>query len=476
MARPPALEETPPEDRVPRIAKASFGIGGLVTQFSNNLTKELVNPVFVVALHLSPTLVGLSLIIFRLYDAFADVIMGWVSDNTRTRWGRRRPWLLVGTFLCAGLLPVMWFVSRDWSPTTQIAWLIGTGIVLYTASTVYAVPYESFLLELTPSYRERTSVTSYKMVFTSLAGPLIGYSWAITQLPFFRNQATGEPDTLYGARVLTIGVGVLIVFFGLAPVFFARERFYATSKLQPKVSLKANLGATLRCRPFLVLVGVAVTGVTGTYLSNGLTFFTRLYYVCQTDTILAAKLAGVQSIVWLSVAVGSIFVYQALADRWGKTAVLYLAMALGLISVVIRWWVFRPDQPYLTLVSAALLSTSINGLWQMLSSMMADVVDADELTTRFRREGAFAAIFSWFMKVCYTVGVAFPGLIMGFAGFVVARGNEQAPDVITHLRLWDAILPACLIAVSILLLTLYPLSATRMAEIRRDLEARRGHL
>ncbi len=87
--RSSASSPTLPADRVPIKAKISFGIGGMVGQFTGNLTKELINPVYVVALHLSPALVGTAMMIFRLYDAGTDPIMGWVSDNTRTRWGRR---------------------------------------------------------------------------------------------------------------------------------------------------------------------------------------------------------------------------------------------------------------------------------------------------------------------------------------------------------------------------------------------------
>jgi GPH family glycoside/pentoside/hexuronide:cation symporter len=477
MASPVSdLALTLPDDRVPAKTKISFGLGGMLAQFTTNFTKELINPVFVVALHLSPALVGVAVMVFRIYDAFADPIMGWISDNTRTRFGRRRPWMLAGTFLCAATMPLLWLVHRNWEASTQLYWLISTGIVLFSAVTIYCVPYESFLLELTPDYKERTSVSSYKIVITSLTGLLIGWSWTITQLPIFGNAITKEPDTLNGARMLSLGVTLLIIPLGLAPVIFARERFYSSASKQAKVSLKSNLGATMRSRPFLILVGVSLTAVTGCYLSIGLTFFLRLYYVCRSDTVLAAKLNGVQSVLWLGVSLVSIFIFQKLSQRWSKTRVLFLAMSLSLVSVLIRWWVFRPSMPYLSLLSAGLLSAGMTGMWQMLSSMLADVVDADELITACRREGAFAAIYSWFIKLCYTVGIAFPGLIVGIAGFVVENGDNQAPGVITTLRLWDLLLPAGLIALSISLLALYPLSVARMGEIRRDLENRRGRL
>lgn len=98
---------------MPVKTKVAFGLGAMVGNFTSNLTKELINPIYVVALGLSPALVGMAMVVFRLYDAINDPIMGWISDNTRSRWGRRRPWLALGAILCAFALPMMWLVPAD---------------------------------------------------------------------------------------------------------------------------------------------------------------------------------------------------------------------------------------------------------------------------------------------------------------------------------------------------------------------------
>jgi len=464
---------------VPFVTKASFGAASMVGLLTSNLTMGatgLVTPVYVVALGISPSTVGIAMVIFRIYDALTDLVMGWLSDNTRTRWGRRRPYMLLGALLCAIVLPSMWMVNRDWSTSMHTAWLIGTGIALYTCTTIYCVPYESFSLERTPDHRERTSVASYRMVISSLAGLLVGWSWYITQLPMFNDPITGKPDILIGARALAVVAAVGVLLFGLAPVFFARERYYASASKQAKVTLRGNCSAVLKNRPFLLLATFGVFAVTGSFLTEGIGFFTNLYYVCQGDQVLAAKITGIRAAMWMPASIVAVFVFQLIGGRWSKTHALLIALSLSLFSIVCRWWILRPDLPYLSLVSSFLLAFGITGMWQMLPAMNADVIDSDELNTSIRREGAFASIFSWFMKLSFTIGLGLPGLIVDWSRFEIAKGAAQGPGIITALRLWDTIFPAILTAVAIVLVLFYPLTVSRMQKIRAALETRRGKL
>jgi glycoside/pentoside/hexuronide:cation symporter, GPH family len=464
------------EDRVPLKAKVSFGLGNMVGNFMMNLTKELLPPVFVVALGASPALVGISIVIFRLYDAFLDPIIGWLSDNTRTRLGRRRPWMIGGALAGCLTMPLIWMVQADWSPTMQICWLIGAGMILFTVYSIYGVPYESFLLELTPDYKERTSVTSFKLAISSVSGLLIGWSWYITQLPFFSDPITGKPDALAGARGVAIVAGILILIFGLCPVIFAKERFYQVAKKQEKLSLKKNFQATFSNRPFLILVGVALCTVTGVGLINGLHFYTVLYYVCNGDAVLAAKLQGVQSTLWMPISIGAVFVFQAINNRWSKTHALYVAIGFCLLSAVSRTWTYTPDAPYLCLLSSCILAIGVTGMWQILPSMNADVVDDNELTHSLRMEGSFASIFSWFMKVGQTMAMGLPGVIVTWCGLIVANKTNQAPAILSSILACNVWLPTSLLLIALFLLAIYPLSFSRMGDIRRVLELRRGYV
>lgn len=471
--QPDASHRTAQEDKVPMATKVAFGGGTLVGNFTGNLTKELMTPVFVVALGLSPWLVGVALTVFNIYHAMITPVIGWLSDNTRSKWGRRRPYIVLGAVASAAAMPLMWLVQPGWSVTAIAVWLIFTGIVLHTASTIHGVGFESFALELTPDYAERTRINSVKMIVASAAGPVIGSAWLFTQLPYFHD-ATGKPDILLGARVLVVIVAVVILIAGLAPALMAKERFYAAASKQEKTSLLQSLKTAFQNRAFMILSLIAVLAVTSSSMYNGIGFYTNLYYVCQGNQELAAKITSVQSMVFLPVSIAAIFMFQAISTRLGKTRTFAIALFLSLLAMACRWWILRPDMPWLSLVSTVLIAMGVSGLWQLVPAMVADTVDDEELRHSMRCEGAIASVFSWFMNFSFSVGYGLPGLIVETTGFVAKAGAEQAPGVITSMRLWDAVLPSGLTILAIGLLLIYPLSARRMGEIRQALEARRG--
>jgi glycoside/pentoside/hexuronide:cation symporter, GPH family len=281
---------------------------------------------------------------------------------------------------------------------------------------------------------------------------------------------------LAGARGLAIMSGIFLLIVGLLPVFFAKERYYATASKQEKVSLWSNIRTAFQNRSFMILVSIATLSVTASAMYYGIGFYANLYWVCQGNQELAAKITGVQSIVYIGVSVVSIFAIMRLADKVGKTVALGISLGFSLLAMLCRWWVLRPDMPWLSLVSTVFVAIGITGMWQLLPAMNADVVDDEELKSATRREGAVASIFSWFMRLAFTVGYGIPGIIVAATSFVVADGANQAPGVITAVRLWDILLPAGLTAASILLLLIYPLSSRRVGEIRIELEARRGKI
>jgi len=168
--------DIPPSDRVPLKTNLAYGAASMNNVLFGHLPQHLATPIYVAMLGLSPLWVSMAMMLFRVYDAFTDPVMGWISDNTRTRWGRRRPYLLVGALLCGLSMPLMWFVGPDWSPNQQVAWLIGSGLVFFTCTTIYLVPYFSFFYEISPDYNERTRVSSYSAFFAKMGTLIVGWA------------------------------------------------------------------------------------------------------------------------------------------------------------------------------------------------------------------------------------------------------------------------------------------------------------
>jgi GPH family glycoside/pentoside/hexuronide:cation symporter len=182
---------TTEQDRVPSGAKLAYAMGGTTDIFGHWLYNNLASPVFNVFLGLSPTQVSLATGTARLVDAFTDPLFGWLSDNTRTRWGRRRPYVLFGSILSGLALPCMFMASPSWSPSAILTFMIVSAIVYAPIISSYNMPYQSLGAELTPEYHERTSIMSYKAATQKIAGMLVGYSVWFATRPWFVDPATG---------------------------------------------------------------------------------------------------------------------------------------------------------------------------------------------------------------------------------------------------------------------------------------------
>ncbi len=457
-------------------SKLAYGAAGAVDTWTSSLPNQLMMPVYVVGLGLSPHFVSLATFLFRLWDAILDPLMGWISDNTRTRWGRRRPYLVAGALLAGLWFPMMWMAPATWGDQAKFAWLLGSGLILYLFFTIWAMPYQSLLLELTPDYHERTSVSSYRAFFQKCAGFVVGWAWFLTQLPFFRDPETGKPDTLRGAIALASLMGLLVILVGSLPGFVVKERFYKAASRQAKIRLRDSLRWTFTSRPFLILAGFTILFVGGTNVSIGLGFYVRLYHVAQGDQVLAAKLVGTEATLMMIVGFIAIPTCQALSRHFGKIRVLFGAVATVMLAMGTKWWTYNPTYPWVSVVNSAFLGLAATAIWQLIPPLNADIVDDDELRTRERREGAFASAYSWFVKAALSVGLALGGPLAVWCGFEVAKGEAQAASALLAMRVCYTLLPASLLGLSLFLLWRFPLTPARMMAIRAELESRRGKL
>ncbi|RRJ97745.1 MFS transporter [Opitutaceae bacterium TAV4] len=462
-------------DRVPIPEKLAYASGQFANMLMSTININLTLPVFVVTLGVSPALIGFLEMVYRVWDAITDMIMGWVSDNTRTRWGRRRPYIFAGAFICALWMPVIWLLDRTWSMTTIVLWMIIGQLVMFACTTIWNIPYQCLLLEISPSSVERTNVAAIRGYFSKFAGLVIGWLWFLAQLPVFRGP-NGEVDIIKGAFGVTCVAAILVILLGLLPAIFCKERYYKTAAIQEKVPLLKNIKLTFKNRPFLFLSSLTLLFTLGTLSVEKLAFFVRLYYVCGGDQELAAKLTGIIATVVTIVGIAAIPLFQWIARRFGKRAALVIVMCLFFCSSLSTLITYRPGMPYLTLINGALTAIAMTAIWVLLPSMTGDVVDHDELETGERREGAFAAIFSWMFKFAYSVALALSGLLVAWAGYDTKLESGQVEGVLFTIRMLLAIVPAVFIGTAIIITLRYPLTTQRIGEIRTLLEARRGRI
>lgn len=458
--------------RIPMKEKLAYGAAGITDAVGNTSFQTLLTPIYTLVLGLSPTLVSTILVLFRLWDAVTDSLIGWLSDNTRSRWGRRHPYIFVGAVASALILPSIWWVGAEWPAWAKIAWMIGSGLLLYTATTIWNVPYQCLLLEMTTDSSERNNISAVRAYFQKFAGLGVGWIWFLTQLPVFVDEVTGSPDTLFGARVVSSGIGVIVLICGLLPVFFVPERRYSDVQRQAKLGFFQTFTLTFQNRPFVIFGVFTLLFCLAANVNTGLSFFTKLYYVSGGDKLLAAKLVGAGATAAFVAGLVAIPVFQWLANHHGKPKALFVAVLLLLTAELSTLIFYTPSNPWLVLIVGMMISPAQTGMWVVIPAVNADVLDHDELVTGQRREGAFAAVFSWLLKISISLGVALSGPLVELVGFRVGADMAQSPEVVERMRLLNAFVPAVLYAGALVALTRFPLGPERMAAIRRELDAK----
>jgi GPH family glycoside/pentoside/hexuronide:cation symporter len=474
-AIPHVSESAVKADKVSPLSKTAYALGGTTDIFGHWLYNTLANPVFNVFLGLSPTQVSLAMGVTRFVDAFTDPLFGWISDNTRSKWGRRRPFILFGSILSGLALPLLFVARPSWSQD-QIFWFMLISASIYAPMiSAYNMPYQSLGAELTPDYNERTSIMSWRAVVQKIAGSLLGAGLWLATSKYFIDPATGKADVAYGA-VWAAGIaGLIMILSGFANFFFVKERYYEKAQSQEKVGFVAMFKDTFHSRPYLILLGIALVYAIPTGLVGTLGFYATTYYVFQGDLTAAGELTFWSGMSYAVFGVAGVPVASGLAKQFGKQKALAFTLAAGLVAFASSWWLYTPDAPWLSVLCTGLNGFSATGLWVVLPSMCADVVDYDEIQSGKRREGAYSSTFSWMLKVGMSVSMLIVGpLLDQVTGFNAKLGGNQAPDTIWWIRVLFAGIPVAALVVAFLLVQLYPLTRDRMRDIRATLEARRG--
>ena len=302
----------------------------------------------------------------RLWDAFTDPLMGWISDNTKSRWGRRRPYLLLGAILCAIAYPLILDVPAGLTQDQLYAYFLLGSLALYTCVTVLQVSYNGLGFEISHDYHERTNVFAYRSFFGQLSNILLGHLFYFCTLDVFG-------DTMTGARYVGIGVGVVIFLFLMPTVFLVREGHSDVAEKQEKIPIGWAIKTTLKTKPFLILCGLTFVTIFGGNFNLALGPYINIYHVAQGDVKFGAELQG------HAVAIGTITAFIAiplltwLSPRIGKVRTLSISIWSLLIGALLKWFCYTPEMPYLQIAVQPFLRVGEMGFWLLITSMKADI-------------------------------------------------------------------------------------------------------
>jgi len=432
-----------------------------------NGVSNMANPFFNVALHVSPGLLGIAALIFRLWDAITDPIMGWISDRTEFKFGRRRPYIIAGAIFGGLLFALMWWCPRDMSTTFYFTWYMVVSLLFYSAFTVFGVPYLAMGYELSTDYHERTRIMSYRTWFQSVAGICIQWMFWMTQRDYFE-------DTVEGMRWVGIGMGIIVIVMGVVPGLFLKERQLTTQEKtinREKVKLKHSL-SVLKVRPFRYILITLALAMVGMFTVAILGFYINVYYLFDGDLKAASVLIGAQGTFYHLCCMASVPMITWTSTRIGKKNTLIFFFGIAVVGTLLKWSLFTPENPWLQLVVTGLMAPGLSAMWTLLSSMTADVTDLDEQENGTRREGSFGAIFGWTMKLGFALCFMIAGFVLEWTGFDAELGGDQASGTIFGMRLLYMIIPATGLIGAMLCIWRYPVTEERIKAARAELN---GH-
>lgn len=465
---------TAPEDKVPFSRKVGYGTGMLGFALLIQTYMQFYNPIFNDTLGLSPVLIGWVIFLSRLWDALTDPLMGSISDNTRSRWGRRRPWIALGALLCAvGFLAIWWFPGGR-SPAFYFVWLLVTSLFFYLSFTVFTVPYIALGMELSPDYHERTSVMTMRTVIEQFGVFVVSSLFVLTSLDCFADRAEGM-------RYNSLWVAALIFAVIMVPALSAREHPSVdaaisrqdSQKDRKKIPLWLSVKETLSCWPFLNLGLITIVSYLGVITVGSLGYYVTVYHLFGGDKGVAS--GRLMTLVGYSIPVSTMValpLMNTLSKKIGKRNALAVAFSLCVVGAVLRWPLYTPAHPYLSIIPTVLFGIGCAGAYLFINAMIPEAVDADELKTGERREGMFSAVYGWTYKLGAALAMLLSGYVLQWTGFD-ANAAEQTPEAVFWLRFSFTWLAAISLAVTVLLVLTYPITEQKAYEIRRQLEERR---
>ncbi|MCB2091891.1 MAG: MFS transporter [Alphaproteobacteria bacterium] len=471
---------TPASERVPIVQKAAFGAGHLV----NNLLPGALG-IFMffllTAFGMDPFLAGLLGGLPRIFDALTDPIMGFISDNTNSRWGRRRPYIFVGAILSGLLFAVLWQLDENNTQNYNFWYFLILSLVYLVGNTIFSTPLIGLGYEMTSDYNERTRLMAFSQTVGQVAWMIVPWFWVLIADPdLFESQAVG-------VRKLSIIVGGVCIFFGVLPAIFCRGLDASHMANRKEISFKTlfsnlkdlfqGIVQVSKNKPFVKLCGATFLVFNGFQMVASFSFFIIVFYMFKGDYGLAGNWPAWFSTVSAVVTAFLIIpIVSWMASKWGKRKAFIISTALSIVGYGLKWWGFNPSNPFLIFMPIPLMSFGIGGLFTLMMSMTADVCDLDELSNGMpRKEGTFGAIYWWMVKLGQALALVLGGAVLKIVGFDQTLALQTA-ETMTNLRIADIVIPAFTAGLAILVMWNYSLTEDRAREIKAELEARRGKL
>ena len=429
---------------------------------------------------LDPRLGSFGALVGIVWDAINDPVIGILSDRLRTRWGRRRPFLLWFA-IPFGISFVTLWSAPDWdSPTALLVYVTLSFMLADTLQTLVALPFLSLTPELTPDYDERTTLTSFRSFF-QLAGALsvVIASPAIVDMVLASGGSQQQGFMLVGAIFGGIGA-IPLLLIGL----FVRER--STPEQTESIPFRATLRAAWQNIPFRYAVGIHMLNWSAVDMVAVSFPYFLLYWIADGDLlatipVLGFDLAYESAFFGILMSVCILFIpFWLWMAKWRNKREAYMLGMIFWVAVQLLIFTIQPRDTAYLLTLAALAGIGVSAAYTLPDSLFADVIEWDELRTGRRQEGIFYGIRTLIRKLTGALVIFITLQLLGWSGYLSPTDGAlqftQTDSALRMIRLLVSPIGAAIVSGTILLAWLFPLSREQYERIRRLLEQRRGRV
>ena len=456
--------------------KIAFGFGMLANQmFPAALGVFII--VLVQDLGFAALLWGIIQFAPRIFDAVTDPLMGFISDNTKSKWGRRRQYVFIGGILMGIAYVAMWQLYEDDGIMYNFIYFFSWSLVFYLGLTIFSVPYVAMGYEISDDFHERTQIMAIAQFIGQWAWVIAPWFWVILYDPAWFPDGAGQ-----GVRDLSVWVAIPCTIFALIPAIFIKSK--STKERSDFIPITANhvlksikgifISAfeAFKIKQFKKIAFATFLIFNSFQVIAAFTFLIIVHYMFNSDPASAGSWPALHGSVGALITSFLIIpLITVISKKIGKKKAFILSQLISIIGYVLFWFLFVPGKPYLFLFALPFHSFGIGSLFTIMMSMTADICDLDELENGKRREGVLGAVYWWMVKLGFGVAALLSGFILWLVGFDPEQVTESAT---TGMRLFYTFLPICGVVCAIYIMKDYDISEERANEIKKELSIRKS--
>ncbi|HNT74887.1 MAG TPA: MFS transporter [Anaerolineae bacterium] len=438
--------------------KVTWGVAALGTSFVSGTYGALLPIFYQDYLGLTAKWIALASTIYAIWNAINDPLFGYITDSTRSKLGRRIPYMRYTAPFLALTFILVWFAPRGAGSGVLFAWMLGAMLLYDTAYTIIGLTYSALLPEVTESDAERNGLQISSSLF-GLLGMILGFL-----IPDMFRPKAGVAPTFLPLQVSMIVVGIFSAAMIVITTFRVRERPEFHQGDQP-LNLRDALKYTFTSRAFLILVAQNFMSILMNSLILGALFYTA-DYVLKTSSMLLVACLFVPLIIGVPL---TTLIRRKLGVVGAQQALLLVAGA-ALLSIMVVPNALIP-------VCLALAGFGLSGPQTLTNVLFAQVADEDELRSGVRREGAFFGVNALLTKPAQSVALALSPFILEATAFVTREANggqiflNQPESALWGIKLLVGLIPGCAMLLGALILVWFPLRGARLAQMQADVLA-----